>query len=144
MPRDGTSGGVIRFGVFEMDLAARELRKGGVKIKIQEQPFLLLRTLVERPGQVVTREELKDRLWSEDTFVEFDHSLNTAVQKIRQALNDSATGPRFLETLPRVGYRFVAPVDGRIGRAAAGARSFAAPMNCGENSKPNAASDSFM
>ena len=99
MPRDGTSGGVIRFGVFEMDLAARELRKGGVKIKIQEQPFLLLWALVERPGQVVTREELKDRLWSEDTFVEFDHGLNTVAQKIREALGDSAKNPRFLETV---------------------------------------------
>jgi len=102
---------VVRFGVFEMDLDARQLRKGGVRVKLQDQPFRVLALLVERPGKIVSREEIKDAVWAEDTFVEFDHGLNTVVQKIRQALGDSATSPRFLETVPRVGYRFVAPVE---------------------------------
>ncbi len=104
-------GSVRRFGVFELDLAARELRKRGVWVRLQDQPFLVLEALVEKPGEVVTREELKERLWAEDEFVEFDKSLNTAVQKIRQALGDSAASPRFLETIPRTGYRFIAPVE---------------------------------
>ena len=103
---------VARFGSFELDLATGELRKGGVRIKLQEQPFQVLRALVERPDEVVTREELRERLWPGDTFVEFDDGLNTAVRKIRQALGDSADNPRFVETLPRRGYRFIAPVDG--------------------------------
>ena len=103
--------GVVRFGVFEVDLTARELRKRGVRIKLQDQPFRVLEALLERPGEIVTREELKQRLWADDEFVEFDKSLNTAVQKIRQALSDSAETPRFLETVPRRGYRFVAPVE---------------------------------
>ena len=101
----------VRFGVFELDLAARQLRKGGTRIKLQEQPFRILALLTQRPAELVTREELRERLWSEDTFVEFDHSLNTAIQKIRQALGDSATTPRFVETIPKVGYRFIAPVE---------------------------------
>ena len=100
-----------RFGSFELDLATGELRKSGVRIKLQEQPFQVLRALVERPGEVVTREELRERLWPGDTFVEFDDGLNTAVRKIRQALGDSADNPRFVETLPRRGYRFIAPVQ---------------------------------
>ena len=103
--------GVVRFGVFEVDLAARELRKRGVRVKLQEQPFRLLAALLERPGQVVTREEIQARLWPDDTFVDFDKSLNTAAQKVRQALGDSAETPRFVETIPRRGYRFVAPVE---------------------------------
>jgi len=102
---------VVRFGVFEMDLDARELRRSGVRVRLQDQPFRVLALLVERPGEIVTREEIKDAIWAEDTFVEFDHGLNTVVQKIRQALLDSATSPRFLETVPRRGYRFIAPVD---------------------------------
>ncbi|MCP5109489.1 MAG: hypothetical protein GY953_01500, partial [bacterium] len=86
-------------------------RKGGVKIKIQEQPFQLLCALLERPGEVVAREELRQRLWPDDTFVDFDRSLNTAASRIRDALGDSASNPRFIETLPRRGYRFIAPVD---------------------------------
>jgi len=101
---------VVRFGVYELDLAARQLRKNGVRIKLQDQPFRVLQMLVERPGEVVTRDELREKLWPADTFVEFDHSLNTATQKIRQALGDSASTPRFLETIPRVGYRFVGGV----------------------------------
>ena len=107
MPNNGP----IRFGVFEVDLAARELRKRGVRMKLQDQPFRVLEALLEKPGEIVTREELKERLWAQDEFVEFDKSLNTAVQKIRQALGDSATSPRYLETLPKVGYRFLAPVQ---------------------------------
>ena len=102
---------VVRFGVFEVDLAARELRKRGVRLKLQDQPFRVLEALLSKPGEIVTREELKDRLWAQDEFVEFDKSLNTAVQKIREALDDSAKSPRFLETVPKVGYKFVAAVQ---------------------------------
>ena len=104
------SGGsrVVRFGVFEVDLGARELRKRGVRIRLQDQPFRVLEALLESPGEIVTREQLKGRLWAQDEFVEFDKSLNTAIQKIRQALGDSAESPRFLETVPKVGYRFIA------------------------------------
>ncbi len=101
----------MRFGVFEIDFGSRELRKRGIRVRLQDQPFRVLEALVEKPGEVVTREQLKERLWADDEFVEFDKSLNTAVQKIRQTLDDSATSPRFLETLPRVGYRFVAAVE---------------------------------
>ena len=101
---------VLRFGVFEVDLVARELRKRGVRLRLQDQPFRVLEALLEKPGEIVTREELKDRLWAQNEFVEFDKSLNTAVQKIRDALDDSATSPRFLETIPRTGYRFIADV----------------------------------
>jgi Tol biopolymer transport system component/DNA-binding winged helix-turn-helix (wHTH) protein len=102
---------LIRFGTFEVDLRAKELRKNGVKIKLQEQPFQILAMLLERPGEVVTREELENRLWSADTFVDFEHSLATAVKKLREALGDSADNPRFIETLPKRGYRFIAPVE---------------------------------
>ena len=103
---------VVRFGTFEADLRAGELRKNGLKIKLQEQPFQILAMLLERPGEVVTREELQKRLWSGDTFVDFDHSLSASVNKLRDALGDSADNPRFVETLPRRGYRFVYPVEG--------------------------------
>ena len=102
---------LVRFGPFEVDLAAGELRKGGVKLKLAGQPFQVLAILLERPGQVVSREELQKRLWP-DTFVDVDHNLNTAINKIREVLGDSAENPRFVETLPRRGYRFVAPVEG--------------------------------
>jgi DNA-binding winged helix-turn-helix (wHTH) protein len=91
---------------------ARELRKKGVRVKLQEQPFQVLTVLLEHPGQVVTREELRARIWADDTFVDFDNSLNTAINKLREALGDSADNPRFIETLPRRGYRFIAPVTG--------------------------------
>jgi TolB-like protein/DNA-binding winged helix-turn-helix (wHTH) protein len=106
---------LIRFGTVEVDLRAGELRKNGVKIKLQEQPFQILAMLLERPGELVTREELQRRLWSADTFVDFEHSLATAVKKLREALGDSADNPRFIETLPKRGYRFIAPVDAVIG-----------------------------
>jgi TolB-like protein/DNA-binding winged helix-turn-helix (wHTH) protein len=101
----------IRFGVFEADLRSGELRRQGVKIRLQEQPFQALAILLERPGDVVTREELQKRLWSTDTFVDFDRGLNKAIKKIRDALGDSAESPRFIETLPQRGYRFIAPVE---------------------------------
>ncbi len=103
---------VVRFGVFEADLKSGELRKNGVKIKLQEQPFQVLAMLLEHPGDVVTREDVRQRLWPADTFVDFDHSLNTAINKLREALGDSASNPRFVETLARRGYRFLAPVQG--------------------------------
>src|SRR5215469_11912743 len=102
----------LRFGLFELDLAARELRKSGVRIKLQEQPFQILAMLLERHGQIVTREELQKRIWPEDTFVDFDLGLSSAVKKLRQALGDDSANPRFIETLYRRGYRFIGPVDG--------------------------------
>ena len=101
---------VVRFGLFEVDLESQELRKSGIKIKIQDQPFQTLALLLERPGQIVTREEIQKRLWAGDTFVDFDLGLNSAIKKLRQALNDNSENPRFVETLYRRGYRFVFPV----------------------------------
>ncbi len=101
----------VRFGPFELDGVAAELRKRGVTLKLQPQPFQVLSILVGRAGELVTREELREALWPEDTFVEFDHSLNTAVRKIRQTLDDSAQEPQYLETCPRKGYRFIASVQ---------------------------------
>ena len=105
-------GKLLRFGVFELDTAAGELRKSGARIRLQEQPFQVLSVLLENAGRVVTREDLRQKIWPADTFVDFDHSLNTAVNKIREALGDSASSPRFVETLARRGYRFIAPVNG--------------------------------
>ncbi len=121
MESDGSRG--VRFGVFELDLASGELRKSGVKVRLQEQPFQVLRALLERPGEVVSREELQQRLWPDDTFVDFEDGLSTAVRKIRQALGDSASSPRFIETLPKRGYRFLAPVDGATGKGERQTRS---------------------
>ena len=95
-----------------MDLRAGELRKHGVRIRLQTQPFQILGMLLERPGEVVTREELRQALCPGDTFVDFDHGLNNAINRLREALGDSAESPRFLETLPRRGYRFIAAVEG--------------------------------
>lgn len=105
---------VARFGVFELDLNAGELRKSGVRLRLQGQPIQVLTLLLERAGDVVTREELREKLWAADTFVDFDHSLNTAINKVREALGDSASSPRFVETLARRGYRFIAPVQGPV------------------------------
>ena len=99
----------VRFGSFEADLREGKLTKTGARIRLQEQPFRILALLLEYPGQLVTREEIRQKLWSNDTFVEFDAALNTAVRKLRGALNDSADNPRFLATVPRRGYRFIAP-----------------------------------
>jgi TolB-like protein/DNA-binding winged helix-turn-helix (wHTH) protein len=107
---------LVRFGIFEADLRTGELRKSGRKINVQEQPFQVLAMLLERPGVMVTREELRKKLWAADTFVDFDTGLNKAIMKIREALDDSADTPRFVETLPRRGYRFIVPVE----RAGAG------------------------
>src|SRR6516225_8620304 len=101
---------LVRFGVFEANLSSAELHKHGLQIRIPGQPFKILAILLERPGEVVTREELRKGLWSSETFVDFEHSLNSAVKKLREALGDSAESPRYIETLPRVGYRFIAPV----------------------------------
>jgi DNA-binding winged helix-turn-helix (wHTH) protein len=106
---------ILRFGVYEVDVRAGELRKQGVRIKLQEQPFHVLTVLLQRPGEVLTREELRNQNWPADTFVDFDNSLNTAINKLREALGDSADNPRFIETLPRRGYRFIAPVTGEDG-----------------------------
>lgn len=112
MALEKRSSGVLWFGTFEVDVRAGELRKQGKRIKLQEQPFQVLAVLVQRSGEVVTREELRKQIWPEDTFVDFDNSLNTAVNKLREALGDSADNPRFIETLPRRGYRFLAPIHG--------------------------------
>ena len=100
----------LRFGLFEIDVASGELRKEGRLIKLQDQQMQVLRLLVERAGEIVTREEIQQAVWPGDTFVDFDHGVNTAVKKIRLALGDTADNPRFIETLPRKGYRFIAPV----------------------------------
>src|ERR1700746_2783447 len=102
---------VVRFGVFEVDLQTAELRKQGVRIRLPSQSFQVLEALLLRPGELVTREELKQKLWPSDTFGDFEHGLNAAVNRVRDALGDSSDNPRFVETLPRRGYRFIAPVD---------------------------------
>src|SRR5271169_2149601 len=111
MQQHEPAGRVVRFGSFEVDLQEGKLTKAGVRIHLQGQPLQILVLLLERPGQLVTREEIRQKLWARDTFVEFDDALNTAVRKLRTALNDSADNPRFLETVPRRGYRFLAPVS---------------------------------
>jgi DNA-binding winged helix-turn-helix (wHTH) protein len=107
MPQPTPGSVILRFDIYSLDLRAGELFKSGRKIKLQEQPFRILTMLLEHPGELVTREGLRQRLWSEDTFVDFEHSLNTAIKKLRRALSDEADKPRFVETLPRRGYRFV-------------------------------------
>lgn len=102
---------VFRFGVFEADSASGELRKSGVRMRLQEQPFQVLLILLERQGEVVSREELRQKLWPVDTFVDFDHSLNTIINKLREVLGDSASNPHFIETLAKRGYRFLLPVE---------------------------------
>jgi TolB-like protein/DNA-binding winged helix-turn-helix (wHTH) protein len=105
-----SQGNLVRFGAFELNLSTGELRKGGVRINLPDQPLQVLKTLLDRPGDLVTRDELRQRLWSAETFVDFEHGLNAAVRRLRDALGDSADVPRFIETLPRRGYRFIAPV----------------------------------
>jgi Tol biopolymer transport system component/DNA-binding winged helix-turn-helix (wHTH) protein len=108
-----------RFGLFELDLRAGELRRQGIKVKLQEQPFQILTELLDSPGEVVTREQLRQRLWPADTFVDFDHSLNAAIRRLRDALGDTAENPRFVETVARRGYRFLAPVSTNGAKSAA-------------------------
>src|SRR5580698_4845320 len=108
---DPTSSQLIRFGLYEVDLTAREVRRNGAIVKLQDRPFEVLAVLLERPGDVITRDEFRRRLWSADTFVDFDASLNTSVNKLRQALSDNAENPRFIATAGRRGYRFIAPAS---------------------------------
>src|SRR5260370_24753433 len=110
MPAEAQPSRVLGFGNYEIDVRAGELRKSGVKLKLQEQPFQVLCVLVEHPGEVVTREELRNRLWPADTFVDFDHGLNAAVKRLRDTLADTAENPRFIETLAKRGYRFLVPL----------------------------------
>jgi len=104
---------ILRFGSFEANARAGELRKQGLKVKLQDQPFQILIMLLERPGEVVTRQEIHRRLWPADTFVDFDHGLNNAVNRLREAIGDSADKPRFVETIPKKGYRFIGDVTGQ-------------------------------
>ncbi|MGA7919759.1 MAG: winged helix-turn-helix domain-containing protein [Candidatus Acidiferrales bacterium] len=116
MSRAKPEGRIFRFGVFELDESSGELRKQGKPLpRLRDQALKIIVTLIERPQALVTRDELRDRLWSSDTFVDFDHGLNTAINQLRTSLGDSATNPRFIQTLPRRGYRFIAPVEIRVG-----------------------------
>src|SRR2546429_9421731 len=110
------SGRSVRFGQFEMDEHTGELRKEGIKVRLQEQPLQILHILLEHSGEVVTREELRKRVWPSDTFVDFDHGINNAIKRLREALGDSGETPRYIETLPRRGYRFVQNVESREDR----------------------------
>ena len=115
-------------GLSKSILRARELRKGGIRIRLQDQPFEILAVMLERPGDVVTREELRQRLWPAGTFVDFEHSLNAAIKRLRAALGDDADNPRFVETLHRRGYRFIAAVEsGRAAGAQPARRAAACP-----------------
>jgi Tol biopolymer transport system component/DNA-binding winged helix-turn-helix (wHTH) protein len=125
---------IVRFGMYEADLQAGELRKNGLKVPLQEQPFQVCAILLQNSGKLVSREELRKELWPEDTFVDFEHGLNTAINKIRHALDDSAENPRFVQTLPRRGYRFIAPVA--EGGAAAAPIGIAAPADGIEKHAP--------
>ena len=107
---------VYRFGVFELDCRAAELRKNGMKLRLQDQPYQVLLKLIEHPGEIVTREELRSTLWHGDTFVDFETGLNTAVKRLRETLGDSADSPTFIETLPRRGYKFIAPVESPVSK----------------------------
>src|SRR5664279_335920 len=108
----GASGQKIaRFGLYEADVQQRVLTKNGLRVRLQDQPFQVLALLLERPGELVTREEIQQRLWPADTYVAFDDGLNTAIKKLRLALGDTADNPRFIKTIPRAGYRFIAPVS---------------------------------
>ena len=102
---------VVRFGTYEVSLQSGEVRKAGMRIKVQQQPMKLLQILLERPGEVVTREELRSRVWTDESFGDFDQAVNIAIGKLRSALGDSAENPRFIETLPKRGYRFIADVS---------------------------------
>src|SRR6202035_3349898 len=109
-PRNGSR--TVRFGAFEADLHSGEVRKSGNRVKLQDQPFKVLQILLERPGDLVSREELQTRIWPEETYGDFDHAVNVAVGKLRTALGDCADNPSFIETVPRRGYRFVAQLEG--------------------------------
>src|SRR5215472_14604389 len=125
---------IVRFGTFEVDLSRRELRKSGVRIKLHGQPFEVLAMLLERPGETVPREVVQQRLWPTDTFVDFDHGVNTAINRLRETLGDSAENPRFIETVPRRGYRFIAPVESQAAAAPASNVIPAGPPSSGTSS----------
>src|SRR5271165_5381305 len=114
MPVAAPASRILRFDSFELDVRAAELRKAGVKLRLQGQPIQVLATLLNRPGELVTREELRAQVWPAETFVDFDHSLHNSIARLRDALGDSAGTPRYIETLPRRGYRFVGTVE-RVG-----------------------------
>jgi DNA-binding winged helix-turn-helix (wHTH) protein len=138
MPRAARSTNVVRFDEFEVDLRAQEVYKGGRRLKLQVQPFQVLAMMLERPGEVVTREEMQKRLWPADTFVDFDHSVNTAIKKLRAALGDDKNKPRFVETLPKRGYRFLAAVKGAPAPPAQAASSASAAAPAGSKMTPDA------
>src|SRR6266567_7242379 len=117
MGKGSQSREVVRFGVFELDVRAGELRKQGLRLSIQGRPLQALAALLEKPGNVVTREELRNRIWPADTFVDFDHNLHNAIARLREALGDSSETPRFIETLPRRGYRFIGQVENSFAAA---------------------------
>src|SRR5271163_56936 len=133
MSDDFPSEGGLRFDAYHVDLRTGELRKHGRKIRLAGRPFQILALLLERPGELVTRKELQERLWSADTFVDFEHGVNAAIQTLRRALCDSHKKPKYIETLPRRGYRFIAAVEG----AQAGAGP--AEVARAEHSAPSAA-----
>jgi len=108
---DPSRGGTVRFGVYELDVRGGELRRNGIRVKLQEQPFQILQILLERPGEVITRDELRQKIWPSDTFVDFDHGINNAIKRLRAALSDSAEKPRYIETVASRGYRFVASIN---------------------------------
>src|SRR5215207_578770 len=128
------SDSIASFGVFEVDRRSGELRKGGVRVRLAAQPFQVLILLLERAGEVVTREELQRHVWPADTFVDFDRGLNKAVNRLREALGDTAESPRFIETLPKRGYRFIAPVQ----NAAATSRAIHDPVSTDAPVTPSA------
>src|SRR5207342_391955 len=107
----GMTPSLVRFGEFEIGLRMRELKKGSTSVRLQDQPFHILSMMLERPGDVVTREDIRLRLWPDGTSVDFEHSVNAAIKRLRAALGDDAGRPRYVETLPRLGYRFIAPLD---------------------------------
>jgi len=133
LPEFGRSAGILCFGAFEVDLQTGEVHKHGLKIRLPEQSFQILTMLLEHPGDVVTRDQLRERLWSADTFVDFDHSVSATINKLRAALGDSAENPRFVETLARRGCWFIAPVNrrGEADRQAADSRAL--PANIGDS-----------
>lgn len=140
MPNPSRQARMIRFGIYEADLAGRELRKDGAKVKLQDRPFEVLTILLERPGDVIAREEFRQRLWPADTFVDFDPSLNTSINKLRQALSDDAENPRFIATVGRRGYRFIAPTDaGKSQDLRAALAVGSAPATNGETESKNPA-----
>jgi len=127
---------VVRFGVFEVNLRAGELVCNGIKVKLQNQPFQILAMLLERPGEVVTRDEMRSRLWPAETFVDFDHGLNSAIRRLRDALGDSAENPTYVETLGRRGYRFIFPVEQPNGSRGHSGLAVVVPIAAPERTPP--------